>query len=68
MNLPDPANRLRCFLRLHRWVPGLSEISDGTAVVSPLGACMRQRCVHCPADKPLSLRVALRFKSAAARK
>jgi hypothetical protein len=29
---------------------------------------MRQRCQDCPADKPLSLRVAMRFKNAAARK
>ena len=59
-------NRLRCLLRLHHWAPALSETSY--AAVSPLGACLRQRCVYCPADKPLSLRVAMRFKNSAARK
>ena len=60
--------RLRCLLRLHHWEPALSEVSDGNAAVSPLGACMRQRCQDCQADQPLSLRVAMRFKNAAARK
>ena len=61
-------NRLRCLLRLHHWAPALSDLSDGSAAVSPLGACMRQRCQDCQADKPLSLRVAMRFKNSAVRR
>jgi hypothetical protein len=58
-------NSFRCLLGLHHWAPALAEASY--AAVSPLGACLRQRCTHCPADEPLSLKVALRFKHARAR-